>query len=247
MGSSPAVGTSPARGQLPPQFASNAPRGRTCRLHCRCYRSYDRFKHIGLCVRRAAIARVDVHAINGVGVRPAHLTGSRDESALPSLEARGVSTVPPLPLLPEGPSFFRGAKPGEAPSFEPRPNDFKVDPATGTDDGNLAHAIDDLQLILGSFILPTASAELLATHGQYFVSVNGFANRRRRGEAGTLDDLLAHLAERLPGSWGLVHDRDDGLVDSPGPNAFRVRVLARGIVTEREDHFLSSCRPIIEN
>lgn len=32
----------------------------------------------------------------------------------------------------EGPSFFRGAKPGEAPSFEPRPNDFKVDPATGT-------------------------------------------------------------------------------------------------------------------
>ena len=32
----------------------------------------------------------------------------------------------------EGPSFFRGAKPDEAPSFEPRPNDFKVDPATGT-------------------------------------------------------------------------------------------------------------------
>ena len=30
-----------------------------------------------------------------------------------------------------GPSFYRGAKPGDAPSFEPRPNDFKVDPATG--------------------------------------------------------------------------------------------------------------------
>jgi hypothetical protein len=32
----------------------------------------------------------------------------------------------------EGPSFYRGAKPGEAPSFEPRPTDFKVDAATGT-------------------------------------------------------------------------------------------------------------------
>jgi RHS repeat-associated protein len=36
------------------------------------------------------------------------------------------------PASEEGPSFYRGAKPGEAPSFEPRPNDFKVDPATGT-------------------------------------------------------------------------------------------------------------------
>ena len=31
-----------------------------------------------------------------------------------------------------GPSFYRGARPGEAPSFEPRANDFKVDAATGT-------------------------------------------------------------------------------------------------------------------
>jgi hypothetical protein len=30
-----------------------------------------------------------------------------------------------------GPSLFRGAKPGEAPSFAPRANEFRVDPATG--------------------------------------------------------------------------------------------------------------------
>ena len=30
-----------------------------------------------------------------------------------------------------GAAFFRGARPGEAPSFVPRPNEFKVDPATG--------------------------------------------------------------------------------------------------------------------
>jgi hypothetical protein len=30
------------------------------------------------------------------------------------------------------PRFFRGARPGEEPTFAPRPNEFKVDPATGT-------------------------------------------------------------------------------------------------------------------
>ena len=29
------------------------------------------------------------------------------------------------------PRVFRGAKPGSAPSFDPRPNDFKTDPVTG--------------------------------------------------------------------------------------------------------------------
>jgi hypothetical protein len=30
-----------------------------------------------------------------------------------------------------GPAFFRGAKPGEVPSFAPKPGEFKVDPQTG--------------------------------------------------------------------------------------------------------------------
>jgi hypothetical protein len=30
-----------------------------------------------------------------------------------------------------GPSFFRGARPGEEPSLEPRPGEYKVDPETG--------------------------------------------------------------------------------------------------------------------
>jgi RHS repeat-associated protein len=47
--------------------------------------------------------------------------------------------IDPLGLAPctpgsarEVPSFFRGARPSEAPSFVPRPNEFKIDPATGT-------------------------------------------------------------------------------------------------------------------
>lgn len=30
-----------------------------------------------------------------------------------------------------GPSFFRGSRAGEPPSFVPRPNEFKIDPETG--------------------------------------------------------------------------------------------------------------------
>lgn len=39
------------------------------------------------------IARVDVHAIDGVGVGPAQFTGSRHESASPSAEGRGASRI----------------------------------------------------------------------------------------------------------------------------------------------------------
>jgi hypothetical protein len=35
-------------------------------------------------------------------------------------------------VVPDGPSFFRGSRPGESPSFTPRPNEYKVDRATGT-------------------------------------------------------------------------------------------------------------------
>ncbi|MVO18482.1 hypothetical protein [Parasedimentitalea huanghaiensis] len=35
------------------------------------------------------------------------------------------------PVIGIGKKFFRGARPGQVPDFTPRPNDYKVDPATG--------------------------------------------------------------------------------------------------------------------
>jgi len=114
------------------------------------------------------------------------------------------------------------------------------------DAGHLSSALAELKLILGAFASPTAAAELIALNGQYFVSVDGFVNRRRN-EGSNLDDLLVYLAGSLPGSWGVVYERDDESLEQPGPNAFRVRVLARGAVTEHSDPFLSPCRPTIED
>jgi hypothetical protein len=88
-------------------------------------------------------------------------------------------------------------------------------------------------------------AEARALNGQYFLWVNGLVNRPR-DEAGAVDDLLSFLAKRLPGSWGLVYDRSDDSSEPPLANAFRVRVLARGSVSVREDMLLSPLRPTIE-
>lgn len=66
-------------------------------------------------------------------------------------------------------------------------------------------------------------------------------------EAGQLDELVAYIARRFPGSWGLLHDRSDEGDIPNADNAFRVRVLRRGTVEERLDPFLSPCDPVIED
>jgi hypothetical protein len=84
-------------------------------------------------------------------------------------------------------------------------------------------------------------------NGGWFLTLTCHSNRRR-GEALFIDELLQWIADRLPGSWGLIHDRDDdGMPEPYGPNNFRVRVLARGSVSERLDSLLSPARPKIED
>ncbi|HEY4867755.1 MAG TPA: Imm7 family immunity protein, partial [Candidatus Dormibacteraeota bacterium] len=45
----------------------------------------------------------------------------------------------------------------------------------------------------------------------------------------------------------LLYERDDEMPVPPGPNAFRVRVLARGRIELRLDPFLSPNIPTIED
>jgi Immunity protein 7 len=74
--------------------------------------------------------------------------------------------------------------------------------------------------------------------------MQGLINRPR-GVDERLAELLQFLAARLPGAYGLLYEHDDERTEPPGPNAFRVRVLARGMVTERADPFLSPLRPVV--
>lgn len=118
--------------------------------------------------------------------------------------------------------------------------------ASEADIGGFPEVINEINAYVGWFTPPQAMAEVRPLNGHYFLWVNGLVNRSR-DEAGALHDLLAYLAKRLPGSWGLLFGRDDEWTDPPLANSFRVRVLARGQVSTREDTLLSPCRPTIED
>lgn len=118
--------------------------------------------------------------------------------------------------------------------------------AEESDLGGLAEAVGELEELAADSKWHDAVFEVRNLNGQYFLRADGMVNRRRE-EGDRLDLFLAVIARRLPGSWGLVYERDDEMPDPPGPNAFRVRVLARGSVVERPDPFLSPVHPVIED
>jgi len=116
-----------------------------------------------------------------------------------------------------------------------------------TDVGGFHPALNELKVLLDSFTSPsTVRAALFPLNGEYFLTITAFVNRRR-SEAEHIEQILQFVAERLPGSWGLTHERDDEIIDWPGPNAYRVRYLTRGHLEVRGDPFLSPCRPTIED
>jgi hypothetical protein len=115
-----------------------------------------------------------------------------------------------------------------------------------SDLGGLQGVVDELQELVADSDWHDAVFELRNLNGQYFLTADGMVNRRR-SEGERLDLFLDIIARRLPGSWGLVYERDDEMPNPPGPNAFRVRVLARGKIGERTDPFLSPCNPVIED
>jgi hypothetical protein len=115
-----------------------------------------------------------------------------------------------------------------------------------SDLGQFREKVDELQELAADSTYHDALFEIRDLNGQYFFNAAGFVNRRR-DEGERLELFLAIIARRLPGSWGLIYDRDDQMPDPPGPNAFRVRVMARGKVSERQDPFLSPCNPVIED
>jgi hypothetical protein len=117
---------------------------------------------------------------------------------------------------------------------------------TESDEGQLAEKVTELQDLVADSHWHDAVFEVKNLNGQFFLSATGFVNRRRE-EGDRLDLFLAVVARRLPGSYGLIYDRDDEMPEPPGPNAFRVRVLARGKITEHQDPFLSPCNPVIED
>lgn len=82
-------------------------------------------------------------------------------------------------------------------------------------------------------------------NGLTMVWVAGYANHRRP-DADEVHNLFRLIAKQLPGSYGLLYERDDE--DTQGyENDFCVWRLARGQLVERRDVLLSPCIPTIED
>lgn len=113
------------------------------------------------------------------------------------------------------------------------------------DTGSLQVGLVELRRLLDGFVWPNVHVELLNLNVDYFLTLTVLVNRRR-AEAEHVEKTMQFLAERLPGSWGLLYERDDEARTWPGPNAYRVRRLARGQLEEHGDPFLSPCQPTIE-
>jgi hypothetical protein len=54
-----------------------------------------------------------------------------------------------------------------------------------------------------------------------------------------IDRILASISTRLPGSHGLLYERFDDENAPTGTDAFRVRVMTRGVVQLQQDPFFS--------
>jgi Immunity protein 7 len=111
------------------------------------------------------------------------------------------------------------------------------------DIGGLDNALAVLRAHIDSLSWPTSSAQLESNNGQTTLTLEGLVNRIRQ-EAADVDELLQLVASRLPGSYGILYDRADELPDC---RSFRVRVMAKGVVRQVEDPFLSPTVPTIEN
>ena len=86
---------------------------------------------------------------------------------------------------------------------------------------------------------------LTAMNGDYFLEFSLFSNRQD-SRSREIFELYKRIGEIAPGSYGLVYLYDDE--DTVGKqNLFQVFSLARGIMKEREDSFLSPVIPTIED
>jgi Immunity protein 7 len=119
--------------------------------------------------------------------------------------------------------------------------------ADESDLGTLGEGLEQLRTMIDTLQWPTAAATLRDFNGAHVLNLDGLVNRRRY-EADDLDALLEHIGKRFPGSYGLLYDRSDNdPTFAAGPNAFRVRVMARGQLATHPDPFLSPTQPVIED
>ena len=82
-----------------------------------------------------------------------------------------------------------------------------------SDLGGLAVAADQLRTLLLELETPSYSASVDILNGQHYLIMTGHPNRNRTQFT---DCVIDFLTANLPRSWGLLHERDDERLETPG-------------------------------
>ncbi|MFD7097476.1 Imm7 family immunity protein [Streptomyces xanthophaeus] len=109
------------------------------------------------------------------------------------------------------------------------------------DDVRLRGIVDELRLRIARMASPYL-LDLRWMNGRPFLHLGGMANHRSSTD---VIDLFEHVAAVAPGSYGLLHVRDDE--DPDHENEVRVLRLTRGAVTQHTEALLSPCIPKLED
>ncbi|WP_431995087.1 Imm7 family immunity protein [Streptomyces griseoflavus] len=113
--------------------------------------------------------------------------------------------------------------------------------AEDDDEPQLRETVDALRLHLARMESPYL-LDLRWMNGEPFIHLGGFSNHRSSPD---VVGLFEHVAAVAPGSYGLLHVRDD---EEPGhENEMRVLRLARGMVTQHTEALLSPYTPTVED
>ncbi|GHI83326.1 Imm7 family immunity protein [Streptomyces xanthophaeus] len=109
------------------------------------------------------------------------------------------------------------------------------------DDVRLRRIVDELRLRIARMASPYL-LDLRWMNGQPFIHLGGMANHRSSTD---VIGLFEHVAAVAPGSYGLLHVRDDE--DPDHENEVRVLRLTRGAITQHTEALLSPCIPKLED
>ncbi|MGW1091482.1 Imm7 family immunity protein [Streptomyces sp. NPDC002596] len=108
------------------------------------------------------------------------------------------------------------------------------------DDGRLRGIVEGIERRIREINSPYL-LDLRWMNGEVFVHFGGFPNHRDAEIVG----FFGEVGERAPGSYGLLHVRDD---EDPGrENEVIVIRMVRGLLTEQSESLLSPCIPVLED
>lgn len=108
------------------------------------------------------------------------------------------------------------------------------------DDGRMHALVVGLQARIGELGSPYL-LDLRWMNGEVFLHMGGFPNHRDAA----IPAFFREVGERAPGSYGLLHVRDDEAAGQE--NEVRVLRMVRGRVTEYTEGLLSPCIPVLED